>query len=383
MYVFRKKRSVCLARVFDLLGSILSYPFGLRKVVLPGEIRKILVIRLDGIGDVIFTTPLYEALKKKYPEAVIFVLTSSQTKDIVETNPYIDKVLVMKNTWFPSMSRIKWNEIFAILRAIRNEGFDIGVDLRGDIRSILLMFLGKVKFRVGYGVTGGEFLLNRIAVYEKDTHEIDKNIKLVNELGCKVVNKKLQLYYSPTDKESLLRFLQEKNISENDTLLAIHMGAGYPSKLWNKGRFFDLIKRLKERGYGRTVLIGNDKASSDNRDDKFDFDCINTIGKLSIRELAVLLERCSVLISCDSGPVHVAAAVGTPCIVLFSGTNNLMQWGSGFNEINRVIHKDVECSPCEMRICPKHSHLCMDNIKVEDVLRELDILFETTSGVTK
>ena len=154
MYVFRKKRSVCLARVFDLLGSILSYPFGLRKVVLPGEIRKILVIRLDGIGDVIFTTPLYEALKKKYPEAVIFVLTSSQTKDIVETNPYIDKVLVMKNTWFPSMSRIKWNEIFAILRAIRNEGFDIGVDLRGDIRSILLMFLGKVKFRVGYGVTG-------------------------------------------------------------------------------------------------------------------------------------------------------------------------------------------------------------------------------------
>lgn len=379
MYVFRKKRSIYLARCFDLIGRIFSYPFGLKKAELPGKIRKILVIRLDGIGDVIFTTPLYEALKKKYPEAVIFVLTSAQAKDIVEENPYVEKVLVMNNSWIPSMSGIKLNEVFAILKTIRNEGFDIGIDLRGDVRDILLMFLGKVKFRVGYDVTGGGFLLNRIAVYEKDTHEIDKNIKLVKELGCKVVNKKLQLHYSSTDKENLLRFLQGENISENDTLLAIHMGAGYPSKLWNKGRFVDLIKRLEERDYGRAVLIGN----GDNRDERFKFDCINTIGKLSLRELAVLLERCSVLISSDSGPVHVAAAVGTPCIVLFSGTNSLKQWGFSFNDINRVIHKDVECSPCEMRICPQHSHLCMDNIKVDDVLHELDILFQTVSGMTK
>jgi len=89
------------------------------------------------------------------------------------------------------------------------------------------------------------------------------------------------------------------------------------------------------------------------------------------------------LISCDSGPVHVAAAVGTPCIVLFSGTNTLKQWGSLNNNVNRVIHKDVECSPCEMRICPQSAHLCMDSIRVEDVLYELDALFRSMAGIAE
>ena len=89
------------------------------------------------------------------------------------------------------------------------------------------------------------------------------------------------------------------------------------------------------------------------------------------------------MISCDSGPVHVAAAVGTPCIVLFSGTNTLKQWGSLDNNVSRVIRKEVECSPCEMRICPQSTHLCMDKIKVSDVLCELDALFGSMAGIAK
>ncbi len=220
--------------------------------------------------------------------------------------------------------------------------------------------------------------------YEKDIHEVDKNLKLIEGLDCKVAERRLQIYYSQADEESILNLLEREHVSEDDILLALHMETGYPSKSWKKERFVQLLQEMNKRDYGKIVLIGKGSDDIDFRyiSKRLKFNYINTIGKLSIRKLAVLLERCAVLISCDSGPVHVATTVGTPCIVLFSGTNNLKQWGS-FNNVNRVIYKDVECSPCEMRICPRNTHLCMDKIRVEDVLSELDIVYERVNNIVK
>lgn len=385
MYVFKKKRNIYLAKIFDLIGSAIFCPFGLKRLELPKEVRNILVIRLDGIGDVIFSTPLYEALKKRYPDAELSTLVSIQAKGVVEMNPYVDNVLVLKKTWFSTINWIKFDEILSILRKIRRGNFDIGIDLRGDIRNILLMFFGKVRYRVGYGITGGGFLLNKILGYEKEIHEVDKNVKLIEELGCEVADKSLQIYYSQSDEESVINLLEREHVSKGDTLLAIHMETGYPSKSWKKERFIHLLQEMNKRDYGKIILIGNgnNDVHFHNIHKQLKFNYINTIGKFNIRQLAALLKRCEVLISCDSGPVHVATAVGTPCIVLFSGTNNLKQWGSFNNNVNRVIYKDVDCSPCEMRICPQSTHLCMDKIKAEDVLFELDAIFGSIAGVVK
>jgi lipopolysaccharide heptosyltransferase II len=385
MLVFKKKKNIYLAKIFDLIGSAIFSPFGLKRSELPEKVRNILVIRLDGIGDVLLSTPVYEALKKRYPYAKLTILVSAYTKGVIEMNPYVDNLFVLRNTWFTTNNRIKFSEILSMLRKIRKENFDIGIDLRGDIRNILLMFFGKVRYRIGYGITGGGFLLSRMLDYEINTHEVDKNLKVIKELGCKVVNRRLQIYYSQADEESILDLLEREHVSKDDMLLAVHMETGYPSKSWKKERFVQLLQQMNKRDYGKIVLIGNDSNNTyfHNILGRSKFNYINTIGKLCIRKLAVLLERCAVLISCDSGPVHVATAVGTPCIVLFSGTNDLKQWGPFNNNVNRVIYKDVECSPCEMRICPQSTHLCMDKIKVEDVLLELDAIFGGTAGVIK
>ncbi len=385
MYVFKKKRNIYLAKIFDLIGSAVFYPFGLKRAGLPEKVRNILVIRPDGIGDVVFSTPVYEALRKRYPGAKITVIVSANAKSIIELNPYVDNVLTMENTWFSYNNRTSISEVLSILRRIRKENYDIGVDLRGDARNILLMLFGKVRYRVGYGVTGGGFLLSRMLDYEINTHEVDKNLKVIKGLDCKVVNRRLQIYYSWADEESVSNLLEREHVSKDEILLAVHMESGYPSKLWKKERFIQLLQEMNKRDYGKIVLIGEGSNDTDfhNINERLKFNYINTIGKLSIRKLAALLERCTVLISCDSGPVHVATAVGTPCIVLFSGTNNLKQWGPFNNNVNRVIYKDVECSPCEMRICPRNTHLCMDQIKVEDVLCELDILSERVKNIVK
>ena len=174
MYTFKKKKNIYLVKAFDLIGSVVFSPFGLKRLKLPENVRKILVIRLDGIGDVLLSTPVYEALKKQYPSAKLTVLVGAHTKGVIKMNPYIDNVLVLRNTWFTTISKIKFGEILSMLRKIRKEEFDIGIDLRGDIRNILLMFSGKVRYRIGYGITGGGFLLNRMPHYEKKTHEVDK-----------------------------------------------------------------------------------------------------------------------------------------------------------------------------------------------------------------
>jgi len=377
MYIFKKKKNVYFAKIFDLIGSAIFFPFCLKRLKLPEKVRKILVIRLDGIGDVLLSTPVYEALKKRYPYAKLTILVSSYTKGVIEMNPYIDSIFVMKDTWVSSGNWINLSETLSMLRNIRKESFDIGIDLRGDIRNILLMFFGRARFKIGYGITGGGFLINKMPSYEKNMHEVDKNLKLIEELDCKVVDKRLQIYYSQADEESILNLLERKHVSKDDMLLAIHMEAGYPSKSWKKERFLQLLQEMNKRDYGKIILIGGGNNDNDFRNvyERLKFNYINTIGKLSIRKLAVLLERCAVLISCDSGPVHVAMAVGTPCIVLFSGTNDLKQWGP-FNSANIMVRKDVECSPCEMRICPRNVHLCMDKIRVEDVLCELDKISE-------
>ncbi len=384
MYTFKKKKNICLVKAFDLIGSVIFFPFGLKRLKLPENVRKILVIRLDGIGDVLLSTPVYEALKKKYPSAKISVLVGAHTKGVIQMNPYIDNVLVLGNTWFTTTNKIKFSEIVSMLREIRNEGFDIGIDLRGDIRNILLMFSGKVGFRIGYGITGGGFLLNRMPHYEKEMHEIDKNLKLIEGLDCKVTNKKMQIYSSQVDEENILNLLEVGHVRNDEILLAVHMETGYPSKSWRKEKFVQLLQEMSNRDYSKIVLIGKGSDDVDFRyiHDRLKFDYINTIGKLSIGELAVLLERCAVLISCDSGPVHIATAVGTPSIILFSGTNDLTQWGH-LNNLNRVIHKDVECSPCERRVCSLDTHLCMDKIGVEDVLCELDKLTEIVGNIVK
>lgn len=246
------------------------------------------------------------------------------------------------------------------------------------------MFFGKARFRISYGITGGGFLLNKMPSYEKDMHEVDKNLKLIEGLDCKVTNRRLQINYSQVDEQGILTLLEREHVRKDEILLAVHLETGYPSKSWKKERFVQLLQEMNKRDYGKIVLIGKGSDIIDFRYiyERLNFNYINTIGKLTIRKLAVLLERCSVLISCDSGPVHVATAVGTPCIVIFSGTNDLKQWES-FNNVNRVIHKDVECSPCEKRICSLNTHLCMDKIKVKDVLYELETIMENTVGVVK
>lgn len=343
-YAFRRWEKRAAACLLDLIGSLFFLPLkfiGRRSH--HDSPRKILVIRLDSIGDVVMTKPAIEALRRKFPKAEIDLLIAPQAASLFQHEPELCRVIEFK----PSRH---------ILSKIRKNRYEVGIDFRGDLRNILLMTLAGIPCRLGYGRTGGGFLLTSCPPYDLKKHQVFLNMRLLTFFG---------IYGGPV----LSSFRHEKD-SINASLpgkprIAIHMGAGYPSKRWPKENYLQLIDRIRNEGLGEIILIGTEEDR--NEIPIVEGDVIDLRGKTDLADLAVLFETCDLFVGNDSGPAHIAAAQGIDVFVIFSGTNDAARWHPWTNRLHLERHV-VPCSPCESRECPLGHHDCMKKIPVGRVL---------------
>ena len=173
-YVFKKRYLVFLASLFDFFGGLFTLPIRVFWRSSPGNVGSILIIRLDHLGGVVCSVPVPENLKNHYVGSRVTCLVSGQTKEIFMNNQYVDEVISYDASWFDRSqdNPFELRSFFRLAAQLRKYKYDLGIDLRGDLRHILLMVLAGVKFRVGYGVTGGGFLLHRSAEYMEDKHVI-------------------------------------------------------------------------------------------------------------------------------------------------------------------------------------------------------------------
>src|SRR4030042_957324 len=180
-YVFKNTFYAFFFFIIDIIGSAFLLPFMLFRRRAPGNIGHILLIRMDHIGDVICSTPIPQNLKEHYRGAKITFLVSTAAKGAVMNNPYVDEVICYDPPWFDrDKKRIFGLRRFLVLsRELKRHNYDLGFDLRGDFRHILLMVLANVKFRVGYGITGGGFLLNRKAAYRKNVPTVERSLDCI------------------------------------------------------------------------------------------------------------------------------------------------------------------------------------------------------------
>ena len=368
-YIFKKKPYVYLFSAIDFLGGILFLPFSIFKRKAPGNVGKILLIRLDHIGDVVYSTAIPQNLKEHYRGAKITFLVPSAAKDIVMNNPYVDEVICYDAPWF-SRNEKKEFELSSFLmlsEGLKRQGYDLGFDLRGDFRHILLMAMAGIKFRVGYGITGGGFLLHRMVDYREGVHSLEHNLDLLRGMGVKIINFSLQLYSSEKDESRINDLLKESGLTGEDFIVTVHPYAGYSSKNWLDDRFAELINILKENYKAKIILVGseNDRAKTDELIRISRSTAINAAGRISLVGLYTLLKRSKLFIGLDSGPSHIAASTGKPSVILFSGTNSIQQWGAkGGNAV--IIQKEIPCKGCEKLDC--EHNICMDLISVEDVV---------------
>jgi lipopolysaccharide heptosyltransferase II len=320
--------------------------------------HSVLMVQLDHLGDAILSTGLLRGLKSAYPEARIDVLASQANAELFACAKEIDGVFVARVTRFDSGGWLGW--IVSMVRwgwCLRRRGYDLAIDPRGDFPAAVILALCGAPIRLGWGCGGGGFLLTHQAEFVWGRHEVLSRQALLDVLGIAAPDGEIawppQVVPSHAAREAIAARLPAASAT-----VVLHVGAGTAAKRWPMDHWHELIYRLNVELAPQIVLVGS---AADDRH----FDAIpgvlNWCGQLSVDELSALVEQADLLIGGDSGPAHLAAAVGTPVVALFSGTNRAEQWRP-WGEYSRVIKRSTLCSPCHRHRCPLADHPCVRGI---------------------
>jgi lipopolysaccharide heptosyltransferase II len=334
-----------------------------------GEFKRILIVRTDKIGDVVLSTPVIEALRCGFPSAYLAMMVGSHAKDIIAGNPYLDKVIVYdKDNLHKS-----WLSTFLFAQQLRKFRFDAALVLHPSNRVHLVTFLSGIPKRIGYNRKMGFLLTDRLEHTKQSgqKHEVEYNLDLVRYLGVVPHHNGLYMPLAPEAEGWVSKLFVQNGVKEGANLIAIHPAASCPSKFWMPERFAQVADRLIEK-YNAAVLIvagPKDVAIAEAVVKKMRHQALNLAGKTSVAQLACVLKRCRLFISNDSGPVHIAAAVQTPIVVIYGRNQPGLgpkRWGP-VGPKDQVLHKEIGCVECLAHNCKK-GFACLKAITVEEVM---------------
>lgn len=374
-YVFRKKRNIVLVGLLDTAGYLASRLFQRKRGKFPADPKSILIIRIDHLGDVLSSTAIPKVIKEHFSGCRVIFLTSSWAAPLLESNPFVDEVLIFDAPWFYKKRYKKSAQslsFWKLVRALRARKIAMGLGLRGDLRENLIMALGGLKERVGFGEAGGGFLLTREVPYRMLSHESEHRVDLLRTLGIRKVSLEPQLYFSEKEEALMESRLPLLGLAGGGKYVGFQLDAGTEAKEWPVAHMRSFIRAFNERLPGhQIVLIGSSKKRLKELTDGAELKCIDLIGRTSLRDLCLLVKRFRVFIGPDSGPTHIAAALGVPCVFLYSGTNAFEQW-KPLSESAVILRHAVPCSPCHLEVCKVPGHPCMSEIRPEAVLQALE-----------
>ncbi len=281
--------------------------------------KRILVVRLDRIGDVVLTTPVIQHLREAYPQACIAMMVRPVCRELLEGNPALNDVI----DYDKDGAHHGWLSTIRFARGLRRYRFDTAIVVHPTRRSHWIVWLVGIPRRIGYDRKDGWLLTHRLPhrKQEGERHEAEYAMELLQVLGL-ASSGPLRPFVPVASqrRQEVDQWLAQHGIAAGQMLVAIHPSASCISKRWMPERFAQVADQLIETHNVHVVLIagsGDDARNAEAVEGAMRHRPINVAGQLSLGELAALLSRCRLLISNDSGPVHVAAAVGTPVVALF------------------------------------------------------------------
>ena len=329
--------------------------------------KKILVIKMSAIGDVILSIPSLKALRLNYPDAWISVLVGKKSKDIIRNCPYVNDRIVYQ----PPGGFDRWMYLGRMAGLLAKEDFDVVIDLQNNNTSHALSFLSGARIRAGHDNGKWSFFLNRKSKVSARAaiSPLEHQFSVLRLLDLKhFEGLDLELWTEKKEEGAVQDFLNGQWVSPTQPLVGINLTASprWQTKKWPLLYFAKLCDELAKRNI-RVVVTGSEEDKNEalellslttNRP-------INAVGKTSVTELVALIRRCQVFISSDSAPMHIAAGLDVPLIALFGPTDPKRHLVASDNY--QVFWKEISCSPCYLRTCPI-GHLCMKKISVGEVL---------------
>jgi heptosyltransferase-2 len=334
--------------------------------------RNILVRMPNWLGDLVMSTPVLADLRYHWPEAKITAMCQGGVGTVLAGDPNIDEILSFKRP----QSWINRREHQDLLKPLQRGHYDLGILLTNSFSSAWRFWRGHVKNRIGYARHWRRWLLDYAAplpINHDNQHLVITYKMLLEPLGIPISNTSPKLYLTDQEKLTVKGALIQLGVRSDQVVIGINPGAAYGSaKCWLPDRFQQVVAKLLENPK-IVVLFFGDKAGAPLVHEickNLPARVINLAGKTSLRELMAFIQACHLFLTNDSGPMHIASALGIPLLALFGSTSDKT---TGPYRGGKVIHKHVECSPCYRRECPIDFR-CMKRIEIEEVYQELQQL---------
>jgi len=329
--------------------------------------QNILVRMPNWIGDLIMATPVLTDLRKAFPQASITAMCRTPLCELLKKDEAIDELFCFTK---PSNEFLRRQELRDIISKIEAGKYDLGILLPNSFSSAWWFWLGKVKRRIGYSAHFRKILLTDPLSFpqnRKKQHLVNTYKQLLAPLGIPLSKTAPRLYVERNEVEESKELLYQRGYRKGQVLIGINPGAAYGSaKCWPPDRFRALAMKLLDETDASIVFFGDSSTASLVKEicQGLPERVINLAGVTSLRELACIIKDCSVLVTNDSGPMHIGAAFGTPLVALFGSTDETVT--GPYDREKSVIHKQVKCSPCFKRVCPIDFR-CMNQIGVDEV----------------
>jgi len=327
------------------------------------DYRHILMIKPSSLGDIVHAMPTCAAIRRAHPKARLTWLVKRQWAGLVERIEGVDRVWPVEPTLMGWLSQVP---------PLRVERFDLVVDLQGLFRSAAIGWLSGSPLLVGFanGREGSPwFYSRRVSVPQSEMHAVDRYLLVAKAVGAgESGTPEFRFRIPQSDYDEVDRLLSRSGVTPGTNWVAMNVSARWPTKRWPAPSFAEVADRLQQEGYGAVVMIGGPDERADVAEviARMKTPAIDLAGATTVGLLPALLSKASLLITNDSGPMHIAAAAGTPVVALFGPTSAARTGPYGVG--HRVLATGISCRPCLSRTCKNPVQLeCLTGISSEQV----------------
>jgi len=324
--------------------------------------HRILLIKPSSLGDVTNALPILRLLRKKYPNAKISWLVAPYCSGLLEGHPDLDEVILFDRRRFGTA----WKnpaaglDLIRFKRDLRRRQFDWVIDLQGLFRSGWLAWMTRAPVRIGFANArefAWVFYTHRIPIATMEQHAVDRYMRIALAAGCDEGPIEFSFAVSESDRAAVSEML-----GDGPPIAVLLPGANWPTKRWDPEKFEALVGPLHDRFGLRSILAGGPDTIELAKSIP---SAISLAGKTNLTQLVALLERASLVIANDSGPMHIAAALNKPLVTIFGPTNPVRT--GPYGRPDSVVRVDIPCSPCYSRHCSHTS--CLRWLGIEPVLQ--------------